>query len=354
MVLGVLALLGLLLLVPAISLVSLTTGLGLVLFVVSMVACGPASDDALPETLLADFDLSPQTADTRVAALAWQPPSCPQVYRVRIDERYPDGLETALHTTAEHSESFLALAAEPGRTQVWPPGPVPRGRVFLGRTVLRGPKTQQRPLHREFALSAALAGPASPDAPCYERTWDPTEDALALAWPQLPARLTARDETWTGARVESRCNRSACIDTDTRGGGPDNHLRPCTTMSWRERLDAILTLEGQQVAVISSFWSDGHPLDQGLWSERTAVVSIDHGRLLHSHTSIHHTYTGIERELRVDAVDACPGGLVAFGWRPEPAVLEAREALLLAVADPTMTAAKLAKQTANETADQAR
>jgi hypothetical protein len=140
--------------------------------------------------------------------------------------------------------------------------------------------------------------------------------------------MAALGETWRGARVEARCNRSACVDTKTRGGGPDNHFRPCTTMSWRERLDGIYSVGDAHVAVISSFWSDGHPLDEGLWSERTAVVSLEHGRLLHSQTFIHHTYTGIEREVRIDAVDACPGGLVAAGWTPDPQVTAAAEALL--------------------------
>jgi hypothetical protein len=71
--------------------------------------------------------------------------------------------------------------------------------------------------------------------------------------------------------------------------------------------------------VISSFWSDGQPLGEGLWSERTAVVAVDHGRLLHATAKIHHGYSGIEREVRIDAVDELPGGLVAAGWTPDPA-----------------------------------
>jgi hypothetical protein len=294
-------------------------------------ACGPAGDaedPTPPPELAADYGIQALPADTRVATLAWHPPTCPQLYRVRIDETYPPGLEAMLRTRAEHSESWLALADERQSTATWPPGPVPKDRVFRGRTMFRGPKTQDKLLQRELALSAALAGPASPDAPCYERTWDPVEDALALGWPQLPARMAALGETWRGARVEARCNRSACVDTKTRGGGPDNHFRPCTTMSWRERLDGIYSVGDAHVAVISSFWSDGHPLDEGLWSERTAVVSLEHGRLLHSQTFIHHTYTGIEREVRIDAVDACPGGLVAAGWTPDPQVTAAAEALL--------------------------
>ena len=295
-------------------------------------ACGPPGPDTPALAELAEFDLAPQPADPAPADLAWLPVTCPQVYRVRVDETYPPGLEQAMRTRAEHSESFFAVAGEPDPS--WPPGPVPEDRVQRGKLVFQGPKTQGRPLQREFALSAALAGPASPDAPCFERTWDPVEDALALGWPQLPARLTAPGATWRGARVEARCNRSACVDPKTGGGGPDNHFRPCTTMSWRERLDGVYTLGDELVAQISSFWSDGHPLDEGIWSERSAVISVDHGRLLHSQTVIHHGYTGIEREVRVDAVDACPGGLVAAGWTPDPAVVAARDALQTALSPP--------------------
>ena len=297
-------------------------------------ACVAAEDSDEPAALveLAEFDLTPRPAAARTAPLAWSAPAaCSQVYRVRIDETYPPGLAERLHTKAEHSESFLVITGprEGDRTS-WPSGPVPKDRFFAGRLTFRGPKTQDRPVLREFALSAELAGPASPDAACMERTWDPAEDALALGWPQLPARLVARGESWRGARVEARCNRSACVDPKTGGGGPDNHHRPCATMSWRERLDGLHMLGDEQVAQISSFWSDGHALGEALSSERVAVVSVEHGRLLHSQTVIHHDYTGIEREVRVDAVDACPGGLVAAGWTPSPAVIAARDALLAA------------------------
>jgi hypothetical protein len=277
-----------------------------------------ASTSALEQ----EFGLTPAALGDRVAELGWQAPEpCPQVYRVRVDETYPEGLEARMHTRAEHSESWLVLAADAdAKPEARPPGPVPEDRPFVGRTLFRGPKTQDRVLTRELGLSAALLGPASPDAPCFERTWDPVEDALALAWPRLPGRLTALGETWRGARVEARCNRSACVDPETRGGGPENHERPCATMSWRERLDALYRQGGAMVAEISSFWSDGHPLGDGIWSERSAVISVDHGRLLHSRTTIHHGYTGIEREVRLDAVDACAGGLVAAGWADSAAI----------------------------------
>jgi hypothetical protein len=288
----------------------------------------PDADLAVPE--LADLDVALSPSNTRVAHLAWHTPACPLVYRVRVDEAYPDGLEKFLNTTAEHSESYFAVDPPPPGT--WPPGPVPQDRVFVGGLVFQGPRTAQRPLHREFALSAALAGPASPDAACFERTWDAVEDAMALGWPQLPGRLTAVGEAWTGARVESRCNRSACVDPETRGGGKTAHHLACVTPWWRETLQAIGELAGPsgptRVAVITSEWSDGQPIGEGLSSERTAIVAVDHGRLLHAHAKIHHGYSGIEREVRIDAVDTCPGGLVAAGWTPPQPVVTAREAIL--------------------------
>jgi len=322
------------------ALATAAASVGLLLLAAPLPACAAEPDAAEPDAaalveFTGEFDLTPRADPARAAPLAWQAPAaCPQVYRVRIDESYPPGLEERLHTRAERSVSFFAISGpQPG--DAWPAGPVPKDRVFAGRLWFQGPRTQDRPVLRDFALSAALAGPASPDAPCMERSWDPVEDALALGWPQLPARLVARGETWRGARVEARCNRSACVDPKTGGGGPDNHFRPCATMSWRERLDGLYTLGDDQLAQVSSFWSDGHPLGEALWSERSAVISVTHGRLLHSLTVIHHGYSGIEREVRVDAVDACPGGLVAAGWSPEPALVAARDALLAAAEHPT-------------------
>jgi len=305
----------------------------------------PAEQAGLIE-LGVEFDLTARADPARAAPLAWRAPlACPQVYRVRIDESYPPGLEERLHTRAEHSESFLAIPPPRVGERTWPPGPVPKDRVFAGRLLFQGPRTQDRPVLRDFALSAELAGPASPDAACMERTWDPVEDALALGWPQLPARLVARGETWRGARVEARCNRSACVDPQTGGGGPDNHHRPCATMSWREHLDGLYVLGDEQVAQVSSFWSDGHPQGEALSSERSAVISVEHGRLLASKTVIHHGYSGIEREVRVDAVDACAGGLVAAGWTPSPATVAARDALLAAAEASTPAPDPSRKQT---------
>lgn len=295
-------------------------------------ACSAEPDAPVRELadLSAEYDLDLAPADTRVAHLAWHPPMCPLAYRVRVDEDYPEGLERFLNTHAEHSTSYFTVSAAPPST--WPPGPVPQNSFFLGRLLFQGPRTANRPLRRDFALSATLAGPASPDAACFERTWDAVEDALALGWPQLTGRLTALGEGWTGARVESRCNRAACVDPETRGGGPLAHQLACVTPWWRETLTGLGELATPagplRVAVITSEWSDGSPSGEGLSSERTAVIAVDHGRLLHAHAKIHHGFSGVEREVRIDAVDACPGGLAAAGWDLPEAVAAARDALL--------------------------
>lgn len=299
-------------------------------------ACA-APDELPPAPELGDLEgLSLLPAPTRVAFLAWQPPprDCPLAYRVRVDDTYPPGFARVMHVEEEHSDAVLALGrgrlSEPTEG-TWPAGPVPEGRVFEGQLVYRGPRTAGRELLREWALSATQLGPASPDAACFERTWDPIEDALALGWPALPGRRVAVGEVWTGARVEGRCNRSACIDPETRAGGKEAHERPCATMSWRERLDGVYLLGDARVAAISSFWSDGHPLDTGVWSERVALVDADSGRLVRAEISIHHNFTGVERQIRLDAVDTCPGGLVAAGYTPPEATLAEREALVAAL-----------------------
>lgn len=309
-------------------------------------ACAPA-DDATPVDLSADYDgLVLTDAPNAVAHLAWHSPrpDCPLAYRVRIDETFPPGLAEFLHTQEEHSQSLLVLGwgmrSSHGEKDMpdeqGPIGPVPKDRPFAGQLMFRGPKSSGRELLREWAASAELVGPAAPDAACYERSWDPVEDALALAFPQLPGRRVRVGEVWRGARVEGRCNRSACVDPDNGAGGAAAHERPCATMSWRERLDGLYTLAGAggevtTVAQLAGFWSDGQPLDKGVWSERTVLVDVDHGRPLRAEVFVHHNFTGIERHVVIDAVDTCPGGLVAAGWAAPQTVVDERAALTAAL-----------------------
>jgi hypothetical protein len=297
---------------------------------------------ALPAFLSAEYGLVLTSAPNAVAPLAWHAPAaeCPLAYRVRVDESFPPGLEEFLHTKEEHSSSLLVLGHKflprSRAPETWHEGPVPRGKPFAGQLMFRGPRTGGRELLREWAVSTTLVGPASPDAPCFERTWDPVEDALALGFPALPGRRVAVDEVWRGARVEGRCNRSACVDPETGAGGEAAHERPCATMSWRERLDGLYTLTGPAgeealVAQIASFWSDGQPLDKGVWSERVALVDILRGRLLRAEVTVHHNFTGIERHVVIDAVDSCPGGLIAAGWDAPASVIDERDNLKAAL-----------------------
>lgn len=282
-----------------------------------VVACGDA-EPSRPEAVAwftSPTGIALEAARTQAVDLRWRPPTCPQVYRVTIDEDVPERHQRLTNTPPERSQSFLVLgpdhlhpqqvAARPGEDDLW-----------QGLQVFFGPRTKDRTLRRELHLSGALLGPASPDAACFERTWDPMEDALALGWPRLPARLVARGETWTGARVESRCNKAACIDPQSGAGGADAHQLPCVTMSWREHLEGIYEREGERYAAISSYWSDGNPPGVGIYAERTALIASRGGRLVATEAVIHHGFLKITRNVRIEAVDACPGGMAASGWRP--------------------------------------
>ncbi|MGB1277914.1 MAG: hypothetical protein ACPG77_19365 [Nannocystaceae bacterium] len=262
----------------------------------------------LADLLDRDYGLEIAATDDVWGMLQWQlPGACEQVYRIRIDEQLPERYMRATHLKEEHSEAFLVLARDPAQPESQP--------IARGQTLYHRPGKKNQNATKELLLSAKMLGPGSPDAACYERTWNPTEDALTLGWPGLPGRVTAVGETWVGNPVEARCNRIACIDPETKGGGEAAHNLPCVTMSWREHLDGIYELGSQQVAAISSFWTDGHPLDVGVWTERTALVSTS-GRLIHAHTTIHHNFLGVTRDITLDAVDACEGSLPAAGFDP--------------------------------------
>lgn len=290
------------------------------LFVLSLgIGCGEPSPTEAIAWANAGLGLELGPAQTSVVDLRWRAPtSCTQVYRITIDDEYPRSIARAFGSEAEESVSTLALGRDPygknkdkNNFEVAPR--LGADELWQGRLLFIGPKSEDRPLVRELFFSGAQIGLGSPDAACFERTWDPIEDALALGWPTLPGRLTALGETWRGSRVESRCNRSACADPLTGNGGSDAHNLTCTTMAWRETLEGIYEQDGRRVAAITGFWSDGHPLDQGIWSERQSLVSSDDGRLIAAEIVIHHNRYKITRNLRIEAVDNCPGGLPALG-----------------------------------------
>ena len=300
---------------------------------------GPAPEGRGSE-LLAAYSLELSPSESRVAGLSWGSPGepdCPWVYRVRVDEEVPPQLSRVTRRPPEHTEHLLVLGSEIGGGARAPAvaGPLSERAVFSGRLAFSGPRTKDRPLRREWSLSRSQIGPASPDAACQERTWDPVEDALALGWPRLPGRLTAIGERWTGTRVESRCNRLACYNPELNRGGIDADTPPCVSMSWAEQLSELQVLtDGSQVAVITSEWNDGHPEGVGVSTERTAVVELTTGRLLRAEIEIHHTILGVERRLEIDAVDSCSGGLVAAGWQRDAALTSDVEAASSVYADP--------------------
>ena len=284
----------------------------------SNTGCGEPSKAESIAWANADLSLDLEPAETSIVDLRWRAPTtCTQVYRITIDDEYPRSIARAFGSEAEVSVSTLALGRDPyakaPKSDLEVAPRLGADELWQGRLLFFGPKSEDRPLERELFFSGTQVGLGSPDAACFERTWDPIEDALALGWPTLPGRLTALGEQWRGSRVESRCNRSACADPLTGNGGSQAHDLTCTTMAWRETLEGIYEQDGQRVAAITGFWSDGHPLDQGIWSERQSLVSSDDGRLIAAEIVIHHNRYKITRNLRIEAVDNCPGGLPALG-----------------------------------------
>ncbi|HGG57003.1 MAG TPA: hypothetical protein ENK31_04320, partial [Nannocystis exedens] len=213
----------------------------------SLVGCGKTSEVQAITWANADLNLNLKPAQTSIIDLRWRPPtSCTQVYRITIDDEYPQSIVRVFGSEAEKSVSTLALALDPyakskSRFKISSDDRLSAPRLgadelWQGRLLFFGPKSEDRLLERELLFSGRRVGLGSPDAACFERTWDPIEDALALAWPTLPGRLTALGEEWRGSRVESRCNRSACADPITGNGGADAHHLTCTTMAWHETL----------------------------------------------------------------------------------------------------------------------
>jgi hypothetical protein len=275
---------------------------------------------------LQPFGVTVEAAPTHVAALAWHAPSleCTQVYGIAID------YEPAL-AHEEASTSWLAFGHPPGAdadAELDPSLAVPPGQTFEGRIHYEGIRVKDPGVSRDVWLSAWHAGPASPTAGCLGQTWDPIEDALALGWPRLTGRLTAVDETWTGLRVEGKCNKSACVDPTTGKGGADNPKRTCVTQNFVETLGGVYEIAGEHWALVTSTWTDGHgPPDAGnaigIWSERVALVSLEHGRPAWARAVIHYNFGQqlaeggwgpVTRTWELQSIDDCPGSLAAMGW----------------------------------------
>lgn len=312
---------------------------------VAAIGCGepPASTlAALPivREQLGVLGLAVEPIDEALVPMAWQAPprECPHVYRIDVNYAPPQALE------ADSSSSLgLQLTAKAPDTIV-DGAPIPDHEVAPLEMFYQGLRVERRGTVRDLWLSRSFAGPAAPTAACMPRTWDPMEDALALGWPLLPRHFVAVGATWTGLRVEGKCNRSACVDPDTGGGGPDQHHRVCVTPSWSETLLGVYEIGSERFAWVESRWSDGQPPDKGIWTERRSLISIDHGRPAWSQTKIHHgfpqmaadrSFAPVERTWTMTSIDTCPGSLATAGWdRPEDAAREAtRVAEQLANAD---------------------
>lgn len=310
----------------------------LVLTACAACADAPPSATAAQEELqglLVPYGLEPEALPEAVALLAWQVPTqaCAHAYRVSAI------VEPVLMHEAPSISTFT-LAAKDDAPQTGAAPPVP-GQVVALDVYYRGLRAEKRGLIRDGWASAEFFGPAAPTAACTARTWDPVEDAFALGWPRLPARLVAVGETWTGLRVEGKCNRAACVDPNTGGGGPDNHHRACVTMSWQETLVGVYRIGDERVGLVRSHWDDGHA-GLGLESDRVTLVSIDHGRPIWSSMTLQHRFpelvvgnqfSPVVRTWTLESADACAGSLASLGFARRPDDLADVESALIQLAD---------------------
>ncbi len=316
-------------------------------------ACGGAgleSHAQLPKLTeaLKPYGITPTVAETQVATLAYQAPptTCPHVLRLVVDNE-PD----IMHEV--DGASYLSIATqapEDGAPAIEPDRPLAAGQIATLTTYYKGFRAEKMGALRDSFLSATQAGPASPTAGCLAKTWDPIEDAMALGWPEVPGRLTAIGERWTGLRVAGKCNRAACVDPKTGGGGPENHDRTCVTQDWQEQLVGLFEHDGERLALVRGTWNDGHgevgPANEtGIWGIRTTLINLDHGRPMWSRHELQHNFAQptadkswapIHRVWEMSAADACPGSLAAHGWsRPEDVTAMVQKHLA-AQADPTV------------------
>lgn len=294
---------------------------------------------------LRPFDLQVEVANTGVGTLAYQAPatSCVQVYRVVVDNE-----PNIMHEP--DSTSFLSLGAPPQSKKPRPPEdrPLPAGQVVDMNVYYKGFRAERIGALRESSISAQHAGPSSPTAGCLPQTWDPIEDAMALGWPKLTGRVTAVGERWTGLRVAGKCNRAACVDPKSGGGGADNHHRTCVTQDWQEQLVGVFEHAEERFALIRGTWNDGHGElgpgnSSGIWGIRTTLISIDHGRPVWSRYELQHNFprptetkqwSPIHRTWELQSVDTCAGSLVSYGWDGPEGMGTAIEEQLAAQADP--------------------
>lgn len=325
---------------------------------VLLASCSDAtleSHGQLPKLVeaLEPFGITPVVADTAVATLVYQPPTleCPHVVRIEVQNE-PD----LMHE--EDSVSFLSL----GR----PATSKNEGPYVDVQTLYRGFRAEKGAQHAG-SMSTTEVGPTSPTAGCLPQTWDPIDDAMTLGWPELTGRLTGLGERWTGHRVAGKCNRAACVDPKTGGGGPENHARTCVTEDWQNRLVGIFEHNDERLALVRGTWTDGHgPVDvsntTGIWSERLTLINLDHGRPMWSRNRLHHSFpqptsdkswAPVDRTWEMQTADTCPGSLAAHGWDRGADVLAGVEEQLAMQADPDAVLRATRKKPAEPVPNQA-
>ena len=296
---------------------------------------------------LAAFDLELVAAPAVIADLRYQAPAAACAWVYEIASSYEPAQAQEPNTI-----SHLALGPAPRGSGDQPPEglPIPPGAYFSGRLYYRGIRAEKRGVARDVYLSGLHAGPTAPTAGCLPQTWDPIEDAMTLGWPKLTGRITAVEEAWTGLRVAGKCNRSACVDPKTGGGGPENHERTCITMDWQNEFAGIYTIGAEHFALVRSLWSDGHgppePSNkEGIWSERTSLVALTSGRPVWSRAKIHHNFprptadkkngawAPVVRTWEMTSIDECAGSMSSLGWERPPATVEVAAVTLASLAD---------------------
>jgi len=291
-----------------------------------LVACGddPGIDPATVSVLRsmiddvkAELGKGAEIASSHVASLEYFPPSsgCRPQYRIRAS--YDPELRFEPDSTSELSLGPVTHASRSGprrATSFLPPrGLDEETGVWEGELDYQGVRSEQRTLRRTFRLSSLQAGPASPTVACVPQTWDPVEDALAIAWPKLTGRVTAVGETWTGLPVGSKCQQVACVDPETGGGGPANHHRACVAPFWTNTFAGLLEIEGERFAVVTSRWNAA-----SIFATSQALLSLEHGRPVYVRFELDYGFGQpladggigpVRRSWTATAVDRCPGSL---------------------------------------------
>ncbi len=295
-------------------------------------APGSVLEQAEVARALQDYGVALEPAELAAVELGWQAPpeDCPHAYRLTA------AYEPTLRFEEDGSASLI-IGRHPRQEPEHPieAGPLPPGHMVPAHLFYQGVRAERVGATRDITITGEFLGPAAPTAACMPRTWDPMEDALTLGWPRLTDRLTPVGEHWNGLRVGGKCSRSACVDPNTGGGGPENHERTCVVPPWQEQLAGLYAHEGELYAWIYSRWSDGHGPGLGITTERRTLISVEHGRPLWSQTRLEHRYpqpvasggfAPVVRTWTLEAIDACPGSLRAAGWErpPELADEEAR------------------------------